>query len=136
MARVARPHRSYVVAVTAILLCYRDLLPARDRFVHGLGFEATFEIVGDDGQLERSQVHLGTTVLLLDRPDAHSMKHPQDVGGVTHLLVINIGGDVDEHRDRAVTFGLSPEPSFEQPWGREYELHDPEATYSPLSSER
>jgi uncharacterized glyoxalase superfamily protein PhnB len=113
--------------VTAILLGYRDLPAARERFVGGLAFDSEFELVDDDeGGLVRAHVRLGETVLLLARQGAHGIKHPQDVGGVTHLLVINVGGNVDEHRDRAVEFGLIAEPAIDQPWGREYELHDPE----------
>jgi uncharacterized glyoxalase superfamily protein PhnB len=66
------------------------------------------------------------TVLLLDWPGSHGIKSPAAIGGVTHLVVINVG-DVDEHWRQASTADprLS-QPPRDRPWGREYEVVDHE----------
>jgi uncharacterized glyoxalase superfamily protein PhnB len=112
--------------VTALLLGYEDLAGARDFFVNALGFEEEWTVHNHDGSLSRSHVRLGDTLLMLDRPGAHGVKSPRQVGGVTHLIVISVG-DVDPHHDRAVAAGATilTAPA-DRPWGRDYELQDPE----------
>lgn len=112
--------------MTALLLGCRDIAAARDFFVSRLGFEEEWTVTEPDGTLTRSHVRLGDTVLMLDRPGAHGVLSPSDAGGVTHLVVISVG-DVDAHWNRAVTAGLTHGgPPVDRPWGREYEVADPE----------
>jgi uncharacterized glyoxalase superfamily protein PhnB len=112
--------------MTALLLGYEDLVGARDFFVSALGFEEEWIVRSHDGSLSRSHVRLGDTVLMLDRPGAHGVKSPRQVGGVTHLIVISVG-DVDAHHRRSVAAGATilTAPA-DRPWGRDYELQDPE----------
>ena len=112
--------------MTALLLGYEDIEQARTFFVQALGFEEQWEVRGDDGGLTRSHVRLGDTVLMLDKPGAHNVKSPRAVRGVTHLIVINVG-DVDAHHARAAAAGATIlVPPSDRPWGRDYELCDPE----------
>ena len=79
----------------------------------------------DDGGLTRSHLRFGDTVLMLDKPGAHDVMSPRVVGGVTHLIVINVG-DVDAHHARAAHAGATIlVPPTDRPWGRDYELIDP-----------
>ena len=112
--------------MTALLLGYDDLEGAREFFVEALGFDEDWEVRSDDGDLTRSHVRFGDTVLMLDKPGAHSVMSPRAAGGVTHLIVISVG-DVDAHHARAVGAGATIlVPPTDRPWGRDYELIDPE----------
>lgn len=112
--------------VTALLMGYEDLERARSFFTKVLGFEEEWEVRDDRGSLTRSHVRLGDTVLMLDKPGVHNVKNPQHVGGVTHLIVITVG-DVDAHHARAAQGGATViTPPSDRPWGRDYELRDPE----------
>lgn len=112
--------------MTVLLLGYQDLERARDLFVTALGFEQTYVAESEEGELTRSHVQLGDTVLLLDRPGSHGIKSPAAVGGPTHLVLINVG-DVDEHRRRAAAVESSLiGPLRHRPWGPEYEVVDHE----------
>jgi uncharacterized glyoxalase superfamily protein PhnB len=115
-----------VALVTALLLGYEDIERARRFFVKALGFGEEWEVRDDGGALTRSHVRFGDTLLMLDRPGAHNVKSPQEVGGVTHLVVINVG-DVDAHHARASAAGATilVQPA-DRPWGRDYELRDAE----------
>ena len=115
-----------VAFVTALLLGYEDIERARDFFTNALGFEDLWEVRDNDGSVTRSHVQLGDTVLMLDKPGAHGVKNPTHVGGVTHLIVITVG-DVDAHHARAAKAGATViTPPSDRPWGRDYELQDPE----------
>jgi len=110
--------------VTALLLGYDDLETARSFFLDVLGFEDEWEVRDGAGQLSRSHVRLGDTVLMLDKPGAHGVKSPQSVGGVTHLVVISVG-DVDAHHERAAAARANVRVGpCDRPWGRDYELED------------
>jgi uncharacterized glyoxalase superfamily protein PhnB len=112
--------------VTALLLGYNDIPRARDFFVGALGFLEEWTATDDTGQLIRSHVRFRDTVLMLDKPGSHDVKHPGKVGGVTHVVVISVG-DVDAHFERAVAAGANVHgPPTDRPWGREFELSDPE----------
>lgn len=79
----------------------------------------------EDGILTRSHVRFSDTVLMLDKPGAHNVTSPRVAGGVTHLIVINVG-DVDAHHARALGAGATIlVPPTDRPWGRDYELIDP-----------
>jgi catechol 2,3-dioxygenase-like lactoylglutathione lyase family enzyme len=62
--------------VTVLLLGYEDLPRARDYFVTVLGFEEIWPAEDDNGELSRSHVRLGDTILLLDHPGSHGIKSP------------------------------------------------------------
>ena len=112
--------------MTALLLGYRNLPRARDFFVSTLGFEEVWTSTDASGELTRSHVRLGDTVLLLDRPGVHGVRHPAEAGGVTHLVIISVG-DVDAHWNRAAAAGAPVGgPPVDRPWGREYEITDDE----------
>jgi MerR family transcriptional regulator, thiopeptide resistance regulator len=112
--------------MTALLLGYEDLEAARRFFLDALGFEDDWEVRDDEGRLTRSHVRFGDTVLMLDKPGAHGVKSPAAVGGLTHLVVINVD-NVDAHHDRAAAAGATIlVPPTDRPWGRDYELRDPE----------
>jgi uncharacterized glyoxalase superfamily protein PhnB len=112
--------------VTALLLGYQDLEGARAFFIDALGFEEKWAVHDDSGDLTRSHVRFRDTVLMLDRPGAHNVLSPRAAGGVTHLIVINVG-DVDAHHDRAARAGATIlVPPSDRPWGRDYEVRDPE----------
>lgn len=65
-------------------------------------------------------------MLLLGSPGPHGLKAPKDVGGPTHLVLIQVE-DVDAHHARAVAGGATIlAPPTDQPWGRAYELVDAE----------
>lgn len=112
--------------MTALLLGYEDLDRARAFFIDALGFDEEHEVRGEDGQLTRSHVRLGDTVIMIDWPGSHSVMSPRAVGGVTHLIVITVD-DVDAHHKRAAEAGaqilMAP---ADRPWGRDYEVVDPE----------
>jgi MerR family transcriptional regulator, thiopeptide resistance regulator len=112
--------------LTALLLGYEDIAGAREFLMDALGFEERWVAHNDDGSISRSHLQLGDTLLMLDKPGAHGVKNPRRVGGVTHLILITVG-DVDAHHDRAVAAGadILAAPA-ERPWGRDYELKDPE----------
>jgi MerR family transcriptional regulator, thiopeptide resistance regulator len=112
--------------VTALLLGYEDIEQAREFFVLALGFEDDWELRDNHGVLTRSHVRWGDTVLMLDRPGAHGVQSPQAVGAVTHIIVLSVGY-VDAHHARAVAAGAQILlPPSDRPWGRDYELRDPE----------
>jgi uncharacterized glyoxalase superfamily protein PhnB len=112
--------------VTALLLGYEDLERARAFFLDALGFEDEWEVRDDSGDLARSHLRFGDTVLMLDKPGAHNVLSPRAAGGVTHLIVISVG-DVDAHHARAAGAGATVlVPPFDRPWGRDYEISDPE----------
>ncbi len=112
--------------MTALLLGYEDLERARWFYVDALGFEEEHQIRTAEGQLTRSHVRLGDTVVMIDRPGAHNVMSPRIAGGVTHLIVITVG-DVDAHHARAAAAGAQIlVPPSDRPWGRDYELVDPE----------
>jgi uncharacterized glyoxalase superfamily protein PhnB len=90
--------------VTALLLAYRDVVKARDFFVKTFGFQEEWRVTSDGGEVERSHVRLGDTLLMLDRPGSHGVKSPEDAGGVTHLIVITVA-EVDQHWQRAKASG-------------------------------
>jgi PhnB protein len=111
--------------VTAIQLGYDDIEAARDFFTTALGFTEEWSIVDEAGILTRSHVRFEETVLMLDRPGAHGVKSPREVGGVTHLLVIEVP-DADEHFRRAVAANAEIlAPPTDRPWGRDFEVRDP-----------
>lgn len=112
--------------MTALLLGYSNIDAARRFFVDALGFEETWSATDDQGRLTRSHVQFGDTVLLLDKPGAHGVLSPAEAGGLTHLIVIQVD-DLDAHHQRAVAGGATvrAEPA-DRPWGRDYELADPE----------
>jgi PhnB protein len=112
--------------MTTLLLVYRDLPRARDFLVSALGFTEEYSNTGSDGALIRSHVRLDDTTLLLSSPGAHSVKSPQDVGGITHLIVVTVD-DVDSQFARAVSGGAEVvERPADRPWGRDCEVRDPE----------
>jgi uncharacterized glyoxalase superfamily protein PhnB len=112
--------------MTAVLLGYRDLQRAREFFIDALGFSDELTIRDDQGRLARVHVRLGDTLLMLDKPGAHGVMNPQEVGGVTHLVLISVG-DVDAHHARAAAAGAEIlVPPRDRPWGRDYELRDAE----------
>lgn len=111
--------------MTAILLGYDDIEAARDFFTMALGFAEEWSTADDAGNLTRSHVRFDDTVLMLDKPGAHGVKSPRQVGGVTHLLVIEVP-DADAHFNRAQAAGADIlVPPTDRPWGRDYELRDP-----------
>lgn len=112
--------------MTALLMAYRDIEGARQFFVDALGFEETWVVAEDGGKVTRSHVEFGDTVLMLDSPGAHGVLNPGDAGGLTHLVVIQVE-DLDAHHARARANGATilVEPQA-RPWGRDYELRDPE----------
>lgn len=112
--------------MTAILLGYRDIDAARRFFVDALGFREDWEARNDNGELTRSHVRFDDTVLMLDKPGAHGVLSPREVGGLTHLIVIQVQ-NLDAHHAKAVAGGATilVEPAG-RPWGRDYELQDPE----------
>ncbi len=110
--------------MTALLLGYEDVERVRAFFIEPLGFEGEREVRDGSGDLTRSHVRFRDTVLMLDKPGAHNVLNPRAAGGVTHLIVINVG-DVDAHHARAAGAGatvLVPPP--DRPWGRDYEIRD------------
>lgn len=113
--------------MTALLLGYEDVERARAFFVEALGFDEERGVRDDSGDLTRSHVRFGDTVLMLDKPGAHnSVLSPRAAGGVTHLIVINVG-DVDAHHARAAGAGATVlAPPSDRPWGRDYEISDAE----------
>ncbi|MGQ0432347.1 MAG: VOC family protein [Microthrixaceae bacterium] len=112
--------------MTALLLGYQDLEGARAFFIDALGFVEEWGVRDDSGDLTRSHVRFGDTVLMLDKPGAHDVLSPRDVGGVTHLIVISVG-DVDAHHARAAGAGATIlVPPSDRPWGRDYEIRDAE----------
>jgi uncharacterized glyoxalase superfamily protein PhnB len=112
--------------MTALVLVYRDLPRARDFLVSPLGFIEEYSNTGSDGALIRSHVRLDDTTLLLVTPVAHSLRSPQDVGGITHLIVVTVD-DVDSQFARAVSGGAEVvERLADRPWGRNCEVRDPE----------
>jgi uncharacterized glyoxalase superfamily protein PhnB len=112
--------------VTALLLAYEDLAQARDFFVEALGFVEEWARHDDDGLPVRIHVRLGDTLLMLDKPGAHGVRSPREVGGVTHLILVTVG-DVDDHHARAAAAGAEIlVPPTDRPWGRDYELRDAE----------
>ena len=112
--------------MTALSLVYQDLLRARDFLVSALGFVEENSESESDGVLIRSHLSLGDPTLLLASPGAHSVKSPQDVGGMTHLIVMTVD-DVDDHFARAVNGGAEVvgRPA-DRPWGRDCDVRDPE----------
>jgi len=111
--------------VTAILLGYDDIEAARDFFITALGFAEEWSSADDSGKLTRSHVRFEDTVLMLDKPGVHGVKSPCEVGGVTHLLVIEVP-DADAHFSGALSAGAEIlVPPTDRPWGRDYELRDP-----------
>lgn len=111
--------------MTALLLGYQDIPSARE-FFSKLGFLEEWSVTSPAGELTRSHVRLGDTVLMLDAPGAHGVKGPGEVGGVTHLVVISVG-DVDDHWRQSLAAGVPlAGPPYDRPWGREYEITDPE----------
>ena len=112
--------------MTALLLGYEDIERARSFFIDALGFEDDWEDRDDKGELRRSHVRLGDTLLMLDSPGAHNVLSPRAAGGVTHLVVITVD-NVDAHHARAAAAGATIlTPPSDHPWGRDYELADPE----------
>ena len=112
--------------MTALLLAYDDVLGARDFFVNTLGFVEERSVAGDEGTLVRSHVRLGDTMLLLDKPGAHGILSPAQVGGVTHLVVVTVP-DVEAHHASAVAAGATIlVPLTSRPWGPDYEVQDRE----------
>jgi uncharacterized glyoxalase superfamily protein PhnB len=112
--------------MTALLLGYEDIERAKHFFVDALGFEEEWEVRDGAGDLTRSHVRFRDTVLMLDKPGAHGLLSPRATGGVTHLIVINVG-DVDAHHARAAGAGATVlVPPTDRPWGRDYELRDAE----------
>lgn len=79
-----------------------------------------------DGKLTRSHVQFTDTVLMLDSPGAQGVMNPARAGDHTHLIVIQVES-LDEHHRRASEGGATilVEPAL-RPWGRDYELRDPE----------
>jgi uncharacterized glyoxalase superfamily protein PhnB len=120
--------------VTALLLAYEDVESARQFFIEALGFEEEWNLRDAAGGLTRSHVRFGDTVLMLGRPGAHDVLSPRAAGGVTHLIVINVG-DVDAHHARAAGAGATVlVPPSDRPWGRDYEICDAEGyTFSFIS---
>ena len=120
--------------MTALLLAYEDVERARDFFIEALGFEEVWSVRDETGDLTRSHVRFDDTILMLGRPGAHNVLSPRAAGGVTHLIVINVG-DVDAHHARAAGAGATVlVPPSDQPWGRDYEIRDPEGyTFSFIS---
>ncbi len=121
--------------MTALLVGYRDLVAARGFLCDALGFDEEWALHDADGSLARSHVCLGDTVLMLDRPGAHGVLSPSRAGGVTHLVVITVD-DVDAHHARAARSGARiVTPPADRPWGRDYEVADPEGyVFSFISS--
>lgn len=61
---------------------------------------------------------------MLGKSGAHNVLSPRAAGGVTHLIVINVG-DVDAHRARAAGAGATVlAPPSDRPWGRDDEMRD------------
>ncbi len=120
--------------MTALLLGYEDVESARRFFIEALGFEEEWESRDDAGDLTRSHVRFGDTVLMLGKPGAHNVLSPRVAGGVTHLIVINVE-DVDAHHARAAGGGATVlVPPSDRPWGRDYEISDAEGyTFSFIS---
>ena len=117
-------HTKRETTVTALLLGYEDLERARTFFIEALGFDEEWEVRNDSGDLTRSHLRFSDTVLMLDRPGAHNVVSPRVAGGVTHLIVINVG-DVDAHHARAAGAGATVlVPPSDRPWGRDYEIRD------------
>lgn len=112
--------------MTALLLGYRDIDSARRFFVDALGFKETWVATNESGELTRSHVQFGDTALMLDKPGAHGVLSPAQAGGLTHLVVIQVE-DLDAHHARAVAGGavILAAPAV-RPWGRDYEMQDPE----------
>lgn len=111
--------------MTALLLGYDDIDDARRFFVEALGFTEVWTAHDPDGTLVRSHVLYRNTVLMLDRHGAHGMLDPRVAGGVTTLILVNVG-DVDVHHAQAVAAGAEIlVPPTDRPWGRDYELVDP-----------
>ncbi len=112
--------------MTVLLLGYRDIEGARRFFIEALGFKEDWAVADDAGQVSRSHVRFGDTVLMLDKPGAHGLLSPAEAGGLTHVVVIEVE-DLDTHHARAVEGGATilVGPA-ERPWGRDYELQDPE----------
>jgi uncharacterized glyoxalase superfamily protein PhnB len=97
-----------------------------DVLVSALGFVEEYSNTALDGALIRSHVRLDDTTLLLASPGAHSVKSPQDVDGITHLIVVTVD-DVDSQFARAVSGGAEiVERPADRPWGRDCEVRDPE----------
>ncbi len=112
--------------MTALLLGYEDVEGAREFFIEALGFVEEWELRDEAGDLKRSHVRFGDTVLMLDKPGAHNVLSPRAAGGVTHLIVINVG-DVDAHHARAAGAGATVlVPPSDRPWGRDDEISDAE----------
>lgn len=112
--------------MTALLLAYDDLARAQEFFVEALGFIQEWTVNHDDGSPARVHVRLGDTLLMLDKPGAHGVRSPQEVGGVTHLIAVTVG-DVDAYHARAAAAGAEIlVPPADRPWGRDYELRDSE----------
>ena len=112
--------------MTALLLVYENIEQARGFVVQALGFDEDWEVLDEDNALTRSHVRFGDTVLMLDNPGSHNVKSPQEVGGVTHVIVRSVG-DVDAHHAHAAAAGATIlVPPSNRPWGRDYELCDPE----------
>jgi|SRR5437667_4882242 len=112
--------------MTALLLGYGDVERATRFFVDALGFAEEWDVRNDEGELVRSHVRLGDTVLMLDHPGAHGVLSPRQAGGVTHLVVVSVE-DVDGHHRRAASAGATIlAPPADRPWGRDYEVRDPE----------
>lgn len=114
------------MTLTALLLGYRDIEGARRFFLEALGFEEEWVVTDDSRRVTRSHVRFDDTVLMLDTPGAHGVRSPADAGGPTHLVVMQVD-DLDTHHARAVAGGATIllEPAA-RPWGRDYELQDPE----------
>ena len=53
--------------MTALLLGYEDIESARGFFIEALGFEEEWEVRDDSGDLTRSHLRFGATVLMLDK---------------------------------------------------------------------
>lgn len=112
--------------MTALLLAYNDLARARDFFVEALGFAEEWALHDDGGAPVRVHVRFGDTLLMLGKPGDHGVRSPREVGGVTHLILVTVG-DVDGHHARAAASGAEIlVPPTDRPWGRDYELRDPE----------
>ncbi len=107
-------------------LIYEDVATAVDWLCRTFGFvERTFaRHLLDDGQIGRTQLQVGDSVITVGPPSIHADSPRRGVSSMLYVYVDN----VDEHYGRAAAAGAKiVAPLEDRPWGdRGYQATDPE----------
>lgn len=110
-------------------LCYKRPRAAIDWLEKAFGFERTFLVVDDQGEVGHAQLEFDGCVVMIGGEFAETMRSPLSLGGkTTQFIHVNLKSGVDEHCARARAAGavIVQEPAEQFYGDRTYRAVDPE----------